>query len=49
MHYQAPHARGSGGFVVLPIKPKKRPSPTPVEPRTAGWLTNLFANARTAK
>ena len=40
MHYQAPHSRGFGGFVVLPIKPRPE---TTVEPRTAGWLANLLA------
>ena len=40
MHYQAPHSRGFGGFVVLPIKPKLEPAQ---EPRVAGWLANLLA------
>lgn len=46
MHYQAPHPRGFGGFVVLPIKPK----PEPVhEPRTTGWLASLLAGPKAAR
>ena len=46
MHYQAPHSRGFGGFVVLPIKPK----PEPVhEPRTAGWLAHAIEQAQTGR
>lgn len=46
MHYQAPHNRGFGGFVVLPIK--SRPEAVRA-PRTAGWLASLFASTKVAK
>ena len=46
MHYQEPHPRGFGGFVVLPIKPK----PEPIhEARTTGWLSNLLSGPKAAK
>ncbi|WP_309628810.1 hypothetical protein [Brevundimonas sp.] len=46
MHYQTPHPRGFGGFVVLPIKPK----PEPVqEPRATGWLSTLLAGLKAPK
>ena len=46
MHYQAPHARGFGGFVVLPIKPKPEPAH---QVRAAGWLAGLFAGRKAAR
>lgn len=45
MHYQAPHPRGIGGFVVLPVR--ARPEPVRA-PRKTGWLATLFSSARTA-
>ena len=46
MHYQPPHSRGFGGFVVLPIKPR----PEPVHaPRATGWLSTLFAGPKAAR
>ena len=46
MHYQAPHARGFGGFVVLPIRPKPEPAHSD---RKTGWLAGLFAGPKVAK
>ena len=46
MHYQAPHSRGFGGFVVLPIKPKLEPAH---EPRTPGWLASLLAGPKASR
>ncbi len=46
MHYQAPHPRGFGGFVVLPLRPKAEPVH---EPERVGWLARLFSDARAAK
>lgn len=46
MHYVAPHGRGPGGFVILPIRPKPDPAH---EPRTAGWLSSLFSSSKAAK
>lgn len=46
MHYQAPHPRGFGGFLVLPIKPKPA---TVHEPRTPGWVSALLAGPRAPK
>ena len=48
MHYQAPHGRGFGGFVVLPIRAGHRPAVV-VEPRPTGWLAALFAGRKTPK
>jgi hypothetical protein len=48
MHYQAPRERAHGGFVVLPIKARPQSAPQ-IEPRTAGWLANLFSSAKARK
>ncbi|WP_428151830.1 hypothetical protein [Brevundimonas sp.] len=46
MHYVAPHSRGFGGFVVLPIKPKSEPVQ---EPRTTGWLASLLFSPKVVR